>query len=292
MTRLRLICITLFVLAIVITGAYFLYNAFDDHGAAVGNDPGLTPPEKDPSGEPDVAEPVVVDLADYTMGLYTGRGSWDVDVAALRNFLSEYELSYVEIDEEMIGKGDLNDLCDILIFVGGWSAQYQNYIENHANIRRYVEDGGCFVGFCAGAYYASSTMRWKGNPLDYPLKLFSGEAVGPLSLGWGTLPEIVLNSEIAFNTEFMDTLSMWYFDGPSFTGFPESDVHVLASYQFSGEAAVIAFPFGEGQVLLSGPHPELGYIPASGQVQTEGGDGAQWSWLYAALQWLASEKPV
>jgi len=49
---------------------------------------------------------------------------------------------------------------------------------------------------------------------------------------------------------------------------------------------VIAFNLGSGRVLLSGPHPELGYNPAAERIETEGNSGAQWPWLYAALQWL------
>jgi len=108
-----------------------------------------------------------------------------------------------------------------------------------------VENGGSFVGFCAGAYYASSTMRWEGNLYDYPLGLFPGEAAGPY-FQWGSLATIDLNPKISFNQDFPDTLEMWYFGGPCFTGFSESDVDILARYHANGEAAVIAFNLAAG----------------------------------------------
>ncbi len=290
MTRLRLILGIVVALALLIAGTFFALD-FLNKEEANSNSSDLSPQDEQPD-EPAIVEPEEPEPLSCTIGLYTGQGSWDVDLVAIRNFAAGHDLGCVDIDEKMINSGDLNSLCDVLIFVGGWSAEYRYSVENHANIRSFVEKGGCFTGFCAGAYYASSTMRWNGNPFDYPLKLFPGEAAGPLRLNWGSLSAVSLNKEIAFNQDFVDTMEMWYFDGPCFTDFAETDTHVLARYEANGEAAVVAFDYGEGKVLLSGPHPELGFIPAKDLVQTEGGDGAQWSWLYAALQWLIGEKPV
>lgn len=288
MSRLRLILGIILTLAIITTGAFIAFDALNNEA---GNGYPADPSDLDESPEdPVIVEPEPEPL-DCTVGLYTGRGSWDVDLDALRNFLAEYDLACVEIDQETVSSGDLSALCDILVFVGGASSEYLYYTGNHANIRSFVENGGCFVGFCAGAYYACSTMRWNGEVYDYPLELFPGEAAGPY-LQWGSLATIDLSPEISFHRDFPDTVEMWYFGGPCFTGFPEPNVDILARYRANGEAAVIAFSFGRGRVLLSGPHPELGYTPSEELVQTEGVSGAHWSWLYAALQWLMGEKPV
>ncbi len=287
--RLRNTVVIILTLALLAAASLFLIDAIKSSSAEIGS------PDA-PDGDSSMEEPAApgqmeTGPLECTAGLYTGRGSWDVDIEALKNFLDAYGLQVVEIDQQTISSANIGEICDILVFVGGWSAEYMHYIENHANIRSFVEEGGCFIGFCAGAYYASSTMRWGDNLYEYPLKLFSGEAAGPLSLGWGTLSPVELNKEILFNNNFMDTVEMWYFDGPSFTGFTGSDVDILARYSSNGEAAIIAFSFGQGRVMLSGPHPELGYVPSDELVQTEGGGGAQWPWLYAALQWLMSADP-
>lgn len=287
MTRLRLILGVLLILAIIGAGTYIALDALDSGTLAPPPSP---PPAEDPSAEdPSAEDPAEKPAFDCTVGLYTGQGSWDVDLEALRNFLAAYELDCVEIDQETASSGDLNALCDILIFVGGASAEYRAYLGNHANISSFVEKGGSFVGFCAGAYYAASTMRWQGKTFDYPLKLFPGEAAGPY-LPWGSLATMVLNPDLEFQQEFSDTLGMWYFGGPCFNSFSETEVEVLARYQANNEAAVIAFPFGRGAVLLLGPHPELGYNPSEELVHTGGEGGAQWRWLYASLQWLMDEK--
>jgi len=291
MFGLRRILGIILVLAIIAAGTFVVLDVLNSEAA---NGKPADPSEQnkdDPTEEPVIVKPKKPEILDHTVGLYTGRGSWDVDLVALRNFLADHNIEYVEIDQETISSCDLNQLCDILILVGGFSAEYLNHIENHANIRTFVESGGCFVGFCAGAYYACSTMRWEGNAYDYPLELFTGEGAGPY-LPWGSLATINLNPEISFHSDFPDAVEMWYFGGPCFTGYDKSNVDILARYNANDEAAVIAFNYGRGRVLLLGPHPELGYIPSKEQVQTDGSGGALWTWLYAALQWLVSEKPV
>lgn len=279
------------ILGLVLVAAAAVYIAQDYLIDAASNGSSAEPPEQKDMlpEEPAAAEPKKPAILERTVGLYTGKGSWDVDLEALRNFLDEYGINYIEIGQGEISSANLNELCDILVLVGGFSAQYLHHIENHANIRSFVEQGGCFVGFCAGAYYACSTMRWEGRTYDYPLQLFGGEGAGP-DLPWGYLAKIDLNREISFQEDFPEAVEMWYFGGPYFTGYDESAVDVLARYNANGKAAVIAFNYGRGSVMLLGPHPKLGYVPAQELVQTGGGDGALWPWLYAALEWLVSEK--
>lgn len=283
MTRLRFLSLILLAVIIIVFSAVMLHDAFHPPASPAGpTEPGLS--------KPVVTEPEKAAPFKPTVGLYTGRGSWDPDLVAMRNFLAGHDLDWVEIAQGALGSTDLGERCDLLVLVGGFSSEYLHYIENHANIRSFVENGGGFVGFCAGAYYASSTMVWRGEPLDYPLKLFPGEAAGPLNIGWGSLAAVDLNRDLPFNRDFGETMEMWYFDGPCFTGLEGSGADVLARYRANGEAAVIAFDMGKGRVLLSGPHPELGYSPAEERVETEGGGGAQWPWLYAALQWLIRDR--
>lgn len=277
MSRLRPLSLALLVTVLIVCGILF--------GCSPSTPPLSTEPDPEPD-QPVIVEPEEPEPFEPTVGLYTGRGSWEPDLAAMRNFLAEYELACVEIDRETLNSADLNELCDILVLVGGYSAEYLHYTGDHSRIRSFVEKGGGFVGFCAGAYYASSTMLWQGRPLDYPLKLFPGEAVGPLRIAYSSGTAIDLNEGIPFNLDFDSTIEMRYFDGPSFNLPPGQEVDVLARYSENDEAAVIAFDLGEGRVLLSGPHPELGYSPEGDQINTEGGSGAQWPWLYAALRWL------
>jgi len=224
------------------------------------------------------------------IGLYSGRGSWETDVSAFSNYFEQYGYPYSHFDETDAAEMDLAAQYDLICFPGGFAAEYKNYIKNHDNIRSFIAEGGLFMGVCAGAYYACDILKWQGTDNPYPLGLFDGKGVGPLSglVGWGETTVINLNREYPVNNSFDQGLEMYYFDGPYFEPYAGKEVDVLASYDVNGEPAIIAGSFGEGAYLLFGPHPELGgYSPSSPEFNLEGGEGAQWPWLHSVLTWFS-----
>ncbi|MEW5785320.1 MAG: BPL-N domain-containing protein [Bacillota bacterium] len=237
--------------------------------------PQVNPPQEE---EPE-------ELFEPRIGLYTGQGYWSEGIEAIKNFLDAYGIPYGEFDEQEASHADLSKSFDAVWFAGGFSEEYRHYISSHDNIRAYVENGGVFIGTCAGAYYAADTMLWGENRLDYPLKLFAGQAVGP-HLSWGEHAALTLNPDLPVNAGFRKTIGVRYFDGPYFVVSDTQEVIVLAEYASNKAPAVLALEYGSGKVLLMGPHPELGYDPATSIIDTAGGGGAQWPWLYGVLQWL------
>jgi len=224
------------------------------------------------------------------IGLYAGKGSWIESVEATKSFLDHYELQWSVFDEEDVLSLDLKEHFDLLWFPGGFAAEYKNMINDHSNIRNFVKEGGLFVGSCAGAYYASDILRWKGTDYQYPLRLFAGKAAGPLSgqIARGQTATFNLEDKHPVNQDFNSTLDMYYFDGPYFDPYNEDSIVVLARYEVNEEPAVIAGRSGSGKYLLLGPHPEIGsYSSQSTDYNREGENTAKWSWLHAALTWLA-----
>ncbi|MDW7739459.1 MAG: BPL-N domain-containing protein [Bacillota bacterium] len=229
-----------------------------------------------------IPEPVIV-------GIYGGKGHWDINLEAIINFLDNYEIEWSVFDEIDAVEADLSERYDLIWFPGGFAAEYKNYIRDHANIRSFVEEGGMFIGSCAGAYYAGDILRWQGTDHEYPLKLFNGKGVGPLSglIGWGEIDSFSLETEHSVNLEFDTTIEFYYFDGPYFEPYVTESIVILSRYEVNAEPAVIAGHFGDGKYLLLGPHPELGgYSPSSPNFNVSGGEGAQWPWLYSAISWL------
>lgn len=221
-------------------------------------------------------------------GLYTGDGAWDVGAQAVMNFLDAYGILWEEFDETEVHS--LADRFDVIWFPGGFSYNYRTAISHHQFIREFVAGGGGFVGICAGAYYASSFVEWRGVSTDYPLNLFQGRGVGPGVDSWGAHTPLNLAPRHQPGEEQGEQLPVFYFDGPYFA--PQEDEHQvekIARYDRNGEAAVIAFPYGQGRVLLLGPHPELGFDPLTGRINVEGGDGAQWPWLRSLLDSVVPE---
>lgn len=225
------------------------------------------------------------------VGLYAGSGSWQENVEVTGYFLDHYGFEWSSFDEMEAVSLDLEKHFDLLWFPGGFAAEYKNYINEHSNIRNFVSDGGLFIGSCAGAYYASDILRWQGTDYEYPLKLFEGKGVGPLSgqIGWGETGMIELEKEHPVNQDFSVEKEMYYFDGPYFEPYDSASVTVLARYQINSEPAIIAGDKGRGRYLLLGPHPEIGGYSGESQGFSPDGEGAQWPWLYQAVVWLSQK---
>ncbi len=231
------------------------------------------------------------------IGVYNGVGSWDLNVDANLNFLEKHGFTSGLFDEDDAVNLDLSEQFDMIWFPGGFSGEYNYLISSHDNIRSFVASGGAFIGSCAGAYYASDILRWKGSNQDYRLALFDGIGAGPLIglINWGEIATLTLTEEHPANEGFADELGAYYMDGPYFIPHNEDEnnkeqqIEILARYSVNEKPAVIAGRYGDGKYLLLGPHPELGgYSPGSADMNVEGEEGAQWPWLLSSLLWFYS----
>src|SRR5439155_581244 len=99
--------------------------------------------------------------------------------------------SYPRLSKEEILRGELARYS-LFIMPGGRDQPYHAGLQGEANqqIRAFVEEGGAYVGICAGAYYGSARVEFdRGFPLEVceerELCFFSGTAVGP-AYGKGT----------------------------------------------------------------------------------------------------------
>lgn len=284
--------IYLFVLTIILTVIllwFFYPTPAPDYNTAKLPENALPDVENvNAQDETDVEQPVTVEPPRF--GIYSGKGSWKDNVDAIKNFLDYYDFDWIEIDEQEVSNFHLKEHFDIIWFPGGFAAEYKNFIPVHSNIRSFIEQGGSFIGSCAGAYYAADILRWQGSDFAYPLKLFAGKSIGPLSglIPWGDTAVINLEHSHPVNQGFASSIEMYYFDGPYFAPYDPDSVEVIARYAVNDRPAVIAFRYGEGRVLLFGPHPELGRAKLDAQnINVSGGEGAQWPWLFSTLQWFS-----
>jgi len=221
------------------------------------------------------------------VALYDGSGSWADNVDTLKDFFVSYEIEYGLLDENNVIDPDLLNNYEIIVLPGGGAADYRYEISDHDSIRSFVKDGGLFIGFCAGAYYAADIFNWQGSEYDYPLEIFSGSSIGPLSgqVGWGEKALLKLNQDHPANENFEHELDIYYFDGPYFIPHDSDEIYagtieILAHYDVNNQPAVIAGRFGDGGYLLFGPHPEM-----DGYGKDE---GANWPWLYSSLLWFSN----
>ncbi|MGE3954548.1 MAG: BPL-N domain-containing protein [Parachlamydiales bacterium] len=202
--------------------------------------------------------------------VYKGEGvapfSLRQTLSSLKGALPDADLA--PIDAEALAEGSWAAGTTLLAFPGGRDLPYHNTLQGKANrqIRCFVEEGGLYLGLCAGAYYASSRVVFeRGRPLevigDRELAFFPGETHGPLfekSFTY-TSEGSAESARIAFG---MGELHCYYNGGCT---FPEAERHpnteILARYADlpGGPAAIIRCQVGKGRALLSGVHLEHAY---------------------------------
>ncbi len=186
-----------------------------------------------------------------------------------------------EINAQQTISGEWRADAAAFIMPGGADLPYCEKLNGagNAQIKGYVEAGGTYIGFCAGAYYGSHECEFhKGDTRGYEvlgrreLSFFPGSAVGPVLAPYdyqsksGTRIAKIKwydegANEAALN-EGGSQLYNVYFNGGCY--FKDTDqyphVRVLATYtneRFNGLAAIVECTVGLGKALLSGVHPEF-----------------------------------
>ncbi len=166
-------------------------------------------------------------------------------------------------DADGIAAGILTTQIHLFVMPGGADLYYCEKLNGAGNdrIRAYVEQGGSYLGLCAGAYYACAGLSWAaGTPQEISgsreLNFYSGIATGPimeylekssLDHSWHHAAPIQYD-----DGEILLTTKTAYEGGPVFSG---GEADILARYN-NGDAAIIECMVGQGRVILSSSHIE------------------------------------
>lgn len=200
------------------------------------------------------------------IGLYTDVGTSFLCIRSLQQiFTTKFQLEYLKASD--LANSKIIESCDVFIMPGGRDRPYCERLNGEPNkiIRRFVEEGGVYLGICAGAYYACARILWdQGTPdqidAKRELELFRGCAIGP-AFGNGTFG--YENFEGAKTVKIIDSskreYKIYYHGGCYFTE-PERNTKVIARYSELKGAPIAALeqPIEKGKVLLLGVHPEIG----------------------------------
>ena len=114
---------------------------------------------------------------------------------SLQKLCNPWKYAVSKISATELAETDWETNCVLLVFPGGAANPYHrklsNRVGNRGNhrIRMFVENGGHYLGICAGAYYGCSHIEFdRGGPLeilcDYELGFFSGIGKGPAMKGF------------------------------------------------------------------------------------------------------------
>lgn len=216
--------------------------------------------------------------------VYVGPGAGPMSSAALLSVLPlalpKVHIRAAQADE--LRDGAFHSSTAALVFPGGIDRPMIEALgePGFQSIRDFVRDGGCYLGICAGAYFAANICEFQcedgsmiGGPR--PLRFFPGTAIGPLR---SIAPKFDGDDETTAATANLILspggagVTGVYWGGPSFEA-GSGDLagtggwRILARYeQAGGRVAAVDCGFGRGRAVLSGVHPEFALV-GSGGVQ-------------------------
>ncbi|KAM7203652.1 biotin--protein ligase [Naviculisporaceae sp. PSN 640] len=221
--------------------------------------------------------------------VYSGTGASAESVrhtlATLRLLLAP-NYAVIPIAELALLKEPWEPSCAAIVFPGGRDLGYGSALNGYGNerIRNFVRHGGAYIGFCAGAYYASKKCEFEvGNPeLEVvgarELGFFPGTCRGGAfkgfrygeesgaRTGWLFVDDKVWG--IRKHPDFTGFLASYYNGGGVFLGADTMEakgVEVLAHYNDHVELdlpdtelqpAAVYCQVEHGSAILFGTHPE------------------------------------
>lgn len=162
--------------------------------------------------------------------------------------------------------GALDDGVTLFVMPGGADLYYCEKLNGEGNvaIRAYVEDGGRYLGICAGAYYACERVDWAAGTDQAiagtrELAFAGGCARGPIDIfiedgavekSWRGAARLIWDDGV----DRLETTAA-YEAGPIFA---EDAGTVLARYLDlpARPPAIVECKIGQGKALLCSPHIE------------------------------------
>jgi glutamine amidotransferase-like uncharacterized protein len=190
------------------------------------------------------------------------------------------------INAEQIRDGTLKDFA-VLIHGGGSASKQGETLGKKGRdaVKKFVADGGGFIGICAGAYLASAQYKWSLGVLD--AEVIDGahwaRGEGDVNLRLTSAGRKALERE-------KESCTIHFENGPLLGPGKKDDIEdyePLATFEsemrkndaplgiMKGTTAIARGKFGKGRVVCFSPHPE----------KTPGRE----AFLQSAVRWAAAE---
>lgn len=190
--------------------------------------------------------------------VYKGPAGCDNCTQAIVDSLTNYFEIVIAGPNENLSIKDALDLHPVVYLQPGGGDDMDvawNDVGKYTDvIRKYVSNGGNYVGICMGAYLAGVFTLKDDSLAGFNLLEESGsfadsyiETKGADTQDSG---EIALN--ITWNGEEKE---IFYQLGPYFSHPTNTKAKIVATYS-NGEVAALITPFNKGRVGVVGPHPE------------------------------------
>jgi glutamine amidotransferase-like uncharacterized protein len=207
-----------------------------------------------------------IKTGEIRVAIYDGSGAQEDN--GLRQKLSQLnDLRIENLNPEQIINGDL-DSFDVLIVPGGFVSEQARAITPAGldQIRKFVRNGGGYIGFCAGAYLAANNFHWSLKIIDADVidiqnwergtgavkieltdagKIMLGNIPGQFNIAYGNGPIL----KFADNPEIPDFIPLAIYKS-------ELNENDAPTGVMIDTPAIVIGQFGMGRVFVSSPHPE------------------------------------
>lgn len=201
--------------------------------------------------------------------VYSGRGVAEESREQTLSFLKRYAGSN-PIVETLSLSALLNENweSDTSLFVmpGGADIPYKFHLDGKGNqkIRSFVENGGSYLGICAGAYFGGGKVEFdKGGALEVlgerELSFFPGTVSGPHLAPYDYKSKSGAKAARLTLASTHKECPVLFFNGGGYFVDAENypDVKILAWYDHEKKYPAVVFSrIGNGKVILSGVHFE------------------------------------
>jgi len=196
--------------------------------------------------------------------IYNDEGVGEIGVYNLGTNLQKHYKEIKYIDSTFIINEDLSQYRSLII-PGGADLAYCKKLNGQGNqkIKEFVQQGGTYLGICAGAYYGCSYIEFTGEGYsivgERELSFFSGQAKGSLTeLSNGIYYNEQSNSksvvEVFLSQSNKKKFYSYYHGGPEFLGATTEEI--LATYS-NNKVAAVSGSYGKGFYILTSFHFEV-----------------------------------
>ncbi len=151
-----------------------------------------------------------------------------------------------------------------------------------AALKKFIREGGGYVGFCAGAFMAT---HWIGGTGELGLDIFPG--------GTNLYSTTTENPRVIFSLEKLNWLgkirTVYFEGGPYLYGIENDPAVEKIAYYDTGYIAAARTSYGKGRVFITGAHPEAPRV-WSEEDGIYNPEGDTHDLAAGMIQWAAGEK--
>jgi hypothetical protein len=226
----------------------------------------LQPQDVQSQSPPDSSPLIQVAIYDHAEEISKGPKN------LLRILTAENGFQCQRLTPSDIRGGEL-DKFDVLIMPGGSGSQQAEMLEESGKerVKKFVEQGGGYVGICAGSYLASSQYTWSLALVNAKVwdRAHWARGTGTVTIGFSEEGNELFDGH-------SNVVDVYYGQGPLLVPGEHPELpgyEVLATYRTEIAAkgapagamtdthAIVRSDFGQGRVICFSPHPETSEGP-------------------------------